>query len=110
MPHKNDFDLWMGNLNTVDYNAICNELNSRFDGSEVNTSSWIPGNNWTGTVYEPVYHACGDNKELSGLFFGLILFDLLMNRQDNVWGFKKSEEDQIKGKIYFIIKNPPPYK
>lgn len=110
LPHKRDFDCWMRNLNSSDYRAICDELNNRIEDSEVNTSSWIPGNNWTGTVYEPVFHACGDNKVESGLFFGLILFELLMYRQDTVWGFDKYEKDgvPIKGTTYFVIQNPPP--
>ena len=112
LPYKKDFDRWMSNLNPVDYKGICDELNSRIDGSEINTSNWIPGSEWTGTVYEPIFKACGYNKGLSGLFFGLILFELLMNRQDTVWGFGKYEKDgvPIKGITYFVIQNPPPFK
>jgi hypothetical protein len=61
------------------------------------------------TVYEPIYHACGDNQEEAGKFFGQILFDLLMNIEDTVWGFGKYEKNgvPIKGITYFILPDPP---
>jgi len=110
VPHKKEFEAWMKNLSASDYKDIIDELNSRIDGSDINTSSWIPGNDWTGTVFEPIYLACGKNIVASGLFFGLILFDLMIERKD-AWGFGKYEKDgvPIKGTTYFLLKNPPTY-
>ena len=109
LPHKKEFDRWMKNLSASDYQNVIDALNQKVDLSDINTSSWIPGNDWTGTVYEPLYHACGDNKDASGLFFGLILFDLLMRREDAVWGFGRYEKDgiPIRGTTYFLLNNPP---
>lgn len=109
LPHKKDFDGWMKKLSEEDYLKIINALNKKVDSSDINTSSWIPGSNWNGTVYQPIYHACGDNKELSGKFFGLILFDLLMRREDCVWGFDRYEKNgtTIGGITYFVLNNPP---
>ena len=99
----------MARLTTSDYEKIVEALCVKIDASDINTSSWIPGNDWTGTVYEPIYHACRDNKTSSGLFFGLILFNLLLERKDAVWGFGRFEKDgiPIRGTTYFIINNPP---
>jgi hypothetical protein len=110
LPHKKEFNSWMKKLPAHDYQKIIETLNERIDGNDIHTSSWIPGNNWTGTVYEPIYYACGKNNEASGLFFGLILFDLLMERQDAVWGFGRYEKNgvPIRGTTYFILQNPPP--
>ena len=109
VPHKRQFDQWKKNLSTTDYQRIVDALNQKVDMSDINTSSWIPGNDWTGTVYQPIYHACGNDKVTSGLFFGLILFELLMNRKDAVWGFGRYEKDgvPIRGMTYFILKKPP---
>ena len=109
LPHKKDFERWMKNLSQDNYTKIEEALNNQIDKSDINTSSWMPGNDWRNTVYQPIYHACGDNKELSGLFLGLILFNILMNRKDAVWGFGRFEKDgvPIKGTTYFIIDNPP---
>jgi hypothetical protein len=109
LPHKKEFDRWMKNLSASDYQNVIDALNQKVDLSDINTSSWIPGNDWTGTVYEPLYHACGNNKDASGLFFGLILFDLLMRREYAVWGFGRYEKDgiPIRGTTYFLLNNPP---
>lgn len=109
LPHKKEFVSWMKNLSADSYQNIIEALNDKIDENDINTSSWIPGNDWTGSVYEPIYHACGDNKEASGLFFGLILFKLLMERQDAVWGFGRYEKNgvPIRGTTYFILNNPP---
>ena len=110
LPHKKDFDRWMKNLSDTDYQKIIKELNRKIDLSDINTSSWIPGRDWTGTVYEPLYYSCNKSITASGFFFGLILFDLLMKRDDAVWGFGRFEKDgvPIHGTTYFLLKNPPP--
>ncbi len=109
LPHKSFFDAWMKKLSQQDYQRITDELNKKINNSDVNTSSWIPGSNWTGTVWESIYNACGKNAEEAGKFFGLILFNLLMQRQDIVWGFGRYEKGgvPIKGTTYFVLANPP---
>ena len=109
LPHEKDFKKWMNNLAPSDYQTIIQELNSKINGSDVNTSSWIPGSEWAGTVYEPLYFACKGNPTKAGFFFGLILFDLMMNR-DDAWGFGKYKKNgvDIKGITYFLLGNPPP--
>ncbi len=106
LPHKEDFDIWMKKLAKTDYDKIVDAINLKISMSDVNTSSWIPGNEWNG-VYKPIEIACG--TEASGLFFGLILFDILMKRRDAVWGFDRFENKgvPIKGMTYFILHNPP---
>ncbi len=107
LPHKKEFDIWMKKLPQADYESIVDALNAKIALSDINTSSWIPGDEWD-SVYKPLAVACGNNKE-AGLFFGLILFDLLMRRDDAVWGFGRFEKNgvPIKGTTYFILHNPP---
>jgi len=109
VPHKVEFDKWMKNLSAADYQAIADELNGKIDQNDINTAGWLPGHDWTNTVYEPIYEACGRNIVQSGLFFGLIVFDLLMRREDKVWGFGRFEKDgkQIASMTYFVLENPP---
>jgi len=111
IPHKKEFDKWMAMLSKADYAKIENELNKRINMSNVNTAGWIPGHDWTGTVFEPIYHACGQNITHSAMFFGLIVFNLLMNRQDKVWGFGRFEKDgkPIESMTYFVLDNPPSF-
>lgn len=109
LPHKKQYDILVKRLSQQQYQKIIDELNKRIINSDVNTSSWIPGSDWTGTVWEPIYTACYQNVEEAGKFFGLILFDLLMKKQDIVWGFGKYEKDgiPIRGITYFVLANPP---
>lgn len=109
VPHKTDFDKWMEKLSEEDYEKIEEALNNKIDQNDVNTAGWIPGHDWTGTVYEPIYEACGRNVTQAGMFFGLIVFELLMNREDKVWGFGRFKKDgkQIASMTYFVLQNPP---
>ena len=109
VPHKKDFDRWMKNLSAEDYGKIEDALNEKIDQNDINTAGWLPGHDWTGTVFEPIYDACGKNVSQAGMFFGLIVFDLLMNREDKVWGFGRFEKDgkQIASMTYFVLQNPP---
>ena len=52
MPHKSEFEFWMGKLNHNDYEKIVADLTEKIGKNDVNTSSWIPGSKWEGTVYE----------------------------------------------------------
>lgn len=109
VPHKTDFAKWMKNLSKSDYQAIADTLNEKIDESDINTAGWLPGHDWTGTVYEPIYEACKRNKVQSGMFFGLIVFELLMKSEDRTWGFGRFERDgkQIESMTYFVLENPP---
>ncbi len=42
IPHRRDFERWRSHLNDDEYQAIVEELNSRIEGTEIQTSSWIP--------------------------------------------------------------------
>jgi hypothetical protein len=85
---------------------ICDNLNSRFEGHEVDTSSWIPGADWSLTPFQPIYEALQDEVD-AGLFFGLIVWHVVMDR-DDCWSFGRYEKDgaPIKGMTYFRIDNP----
>jgi len=66
IPHRAEFERWRSRLSETDSQAICAALNERADdaaaGSQVLTAGWIPGNDWAGTVYEPIYqNACDQN-------------------------------------------------
>ena len=109
IPHKADFDKWMEGLSEEDYRKIEAELNDKIDEKDIRTAGWLPGHDWTGNVYQPIYVACGKNVTKAGMFFGLIVFHILMNRDDKVWGFGRYEMNgkQIASMTYFVLDNPP---
>jgi hypothetical protein len=110
IPHKADYDIWRSRLTNLQYKAIFDELNSRVDTSEIHTSSWIPGADWTNTVFQPIYEvACRYNDGAAAKFFGLILWHVILER-DEVWTLGRYEKAgvPIEGMTYFILQNPPP--
>ena len=109
VPHSSDFDTWRKRLSDGEYDALVAELRSRIECDEIHTSSWIPGADWTGTVFQPIYEkACGHNPEAAAKFFGLVLWSVLLEDGD-VWGFGRYEKNgvPIEGMTYFKLRRRP---
>lgn len=109
IPHKTDYDVWKARLSEIEFQAMRDELTRRISTDEIHTSSWIPGNDWAGTVFMPIYQkATLYNEEQAAMCFGLILWELLMQREE-IWGFGRYEKGgvPIKGLTYFRVYNPP---
>lgn len=103
MPHKSDYDRWMSNLAQTDHDVIVETLNKKIDGTQIQTSSWMPGK-WEGSVYMAIYEACGYDEINSGLFFGLLVWETFMNRPE-AWSFGHYSINNvpIRGLTYFTI-------
>jgi hypothetical protein len=99
-----DFNVWRANLSNSDYEAVVEAINEYVDSVPSDkpfVSSFIPGHAWEGTVYEPLDLACGKSKEQSGWFFGLIVWQVMINRPDE-WYFKISDkEEDVLGTTYW---------
>lgn len=105
IPHGEEYKIWKSCLTEDQFEAICAELDRRIEGGEVHTSSWIPGEDWTGTVFEPIYEAaCRRNVDAATLCFGLILWEV-MRRRPEKWSFGRYEKDgiPIRGLTYFRV-------
>ena len=109
VPHKKDFDGWRKNISDEDYEKVVEAINEKIDASDINVAGWIPGHDWTGTVYEPLYYACGKNVVQSGFFFGLIVFKTLMERTDYVWAFGRFDINgkAVKSMTYILTNKDP---
>jgi hypothetical protein len=68
------------------------------------TAGWLPGSDWTGTVWEPIYEACGCDVDLSGRTFGALVFFVMTEREED-WSFGRYEVDgrEIGSNTYFRI-------
>jgi len=106
-------------MTNAEYEAVREELKSKVGDADIDppfkgdgqivTSSWIPGPDWTGTPYEPIYHAASGNEILAGRVFGIILSRVIMEQQ-KPWGFGRYElldGRRIEGMTYFRIELPP---
>lgn len=110
VPHLSAYQRWREQLDRIDPDAfrrIHEWLDSRFDEHEVDTSSWIPGADWRGTVFQPIYDTCGEDPDAAALFFGLLVWQAVMDRED-CWSFGRYEKEgiPIRGMTYFRI-DPP---
>jgi hypothetical protein len=108
VPHYHDFVRWRKGLTDNEYEMIVRELNTRIDGTEIQTSSWIPGCDWSDTVFHPIYEtACSEDEVAAAKFFGLIVWDAFL-RHPAWWAFGRYEKDgiPITGLTYFKIKPP----
>jgi hypothetical protein len=107
-PHLHEFNRWRNRLSEQEYQTIVDSLNTRIEGTEIQTSSWMPGSDWSGTVLEPIYEkACEFDERASALFFGLIVWIVFMERPE-YWAFGRYEKDGIliSGITYFQISPP----
>ncbi len=103
MPHQEEYDLRRANLSDEDYYRVVDAINDYIDNSNgVFASSFIPGADWTDTPYQPLYLACNQSKEQSAMFFGQIVWQVVMDRDDE-WLFKPPDMDAdgIQGTTYW---------
>lgn len=107
VPYEDTYAVLRRALDLFDRSAfdrICKELSNNFDAKEIDTSSWIPGSDWDGTVYQPIWEACGRDTEAAAKFFGQIVWQVVMDRPD-CWSSGHYELDgkAIRGRTYFRI-------
>jgi len=105
IPHQQHYEIWRRRLSQEEFEAIVRELNIRINTDEVHTAGWIPGSDWEGTPFYPIYEkACLGDVEASGMCFGLIMWEVMMNRSE-AWAFGRYEKDgiPIQSLTYFRI-------
>ena len=105
IPYQKDYKRWRARLPDNDYHAILAELTQRIDGTEIQTSSWMPGKDWSGTVFDPIYSkACNGDFSEAAQFFGLLLWETFLHHPE-CWAFGRYELDgvPIQGLTYFKV-------
>jgi len=106
IPYKVSYDILRKRLSDEEFDAIVEELNNRINSEQVLTSSWIPGSDWSNTVFFPIYSkACNNDVKEAAKFFGLILWVVMMNRSEN-WAYGHYEKNNIpiQGLTYFKVR------
>lgn len=105
VPHEQEYRQWRGRLSAAQSSSIKSEINARLDAGDVATAGWIPGSDWTGTVWQPIYDvACQRSVGASGMCFGLMVWETVMERGDD-WSFGRYEANgiPIESLTYFRI-------
>jgi len=123
--HQRNFDLVWRSINLAERTAIEQEINQRLDelvahpdanwGSITNASieggkpspeTGIAGD-WSGTVFQPIYEACGMNIERAGMFFGNVWKKIIVERPERWIGLHSDPTFPrrgitLQGKTYFL--------
>lgn len=103
IPHHQDYDRWCQRLSEDQIQDIMEELEKVLNQGEVHVSSFVPGSDWTGTVYQPIYEiACDEDERQAAFFFGILMWVAVMNHPET-WSFLKYKEDNIQGMTHFRI-------
>lgn len=105
IPHKREYKIWISRLTTQQVETLKEEIRKRIAGNKVATAGWIPGLDWNDTPFQLIYEiACKCDKEASGMCFGLLVWETLMEHED-CWGFGRYELNKIpiKSITYFKI-------
>jgi len=94
-------------LNPIELQAAKAALNMKIEGSEVHTAGWMPGADWTGTVFQPIYDkAAHKDFNLAAKIFGLLVFQVFIERPET-WYFLRAEKDgeTLQSLTYFRPEN-----
>ena len=75
------------------------------EGTEIQTAGWMPGKDWTGTPFQPIYEkAARYSEEAAARCFGLMVWEVFMER-DEKWTSGRFEKDgePIGSRTYFQV-------
>lgn len=104
-----DYHRWCAALAAIDphrLDQVKAAINAYIDGKDYFRASFIPGSDWTGTIFEPLYDACNQSWDNSRWFFGLIAWEAVTERDDD-WAFLQPElGDPLISKEYCRIQIP----
>lgn len=102
-----DFNAWRDNLADSDYEAVFDAINEYVDTVPPDkpfVSSFIPSAIWGDVPCQPLIDACNQNEEYAGFFFGLIVWKVMIDHEED-WMFKPADkEDDILGTTYWRSK------
>ena len=107
VPYNREYRDFMSRMTSEEIAAIRARLNDMIDGDEIHTAGWMPGSDWTGTVYEPIYFkAARSSYEASARCFGLMVWETFMRRPER-WTSGRFEKDgaEIGSRTYFLDRN-----
>ena len=98
---QEQFNAWLNNISDSDYNGIVAAINNYCDSHSPFTSSFIPKAIWGDEPCQPILNACNQNEEHAGFFFGLIVWQVMMDHEEE-WIFKPADsDDDVLGTTYW---------
>lgn len=107
IPYRHEFEALDSRLSGAEFEAMVTRINDLIDeaGSEIATAGWLPGSDWTGTPFEPIYtKAARGDFDRSAMFFGQLVWYAVMRRPER-WGSGRYQLDgkDIGSRTYFRL-------
>jgi len=123
--HQHEFETVWYTMSQAERGAIEREVNRRLDeliahpdaswgsitnasieGGKASPDTGIRGD-WSGTVFQPIYEACGLNEERAGMFFGIVWKRIIVERREHWIGLHADPTFPqrgvtLEGKTYFL--------
>jgi hypothetical protein len=109
VPYSREFEALRKRLSEREFDGMVARINELIEeaGSEIATAGWLPGSDWTGTPFEPIYtKAAREDFGRSAMFFGQLVWFAVMNRPER-WGSGRYQLDgrDIGSRTYFRLTN-----
>src|SRR4051794_10409385 len=93
VPYEQEYRRLMARMTAMEIASIKRRLNEMIEGTEIQTAGWMPGKNWTGTPFEPIYEkAAWRNEDVAARCFGLIVWEVFIERLEK-WTSGRFEKD-----------------
>lgn len=107
VPYRREFDALRHRLSEAEFEAMVARVNELIEesGSDIATAGWLPGSDWTGTAFEPIYtKAARGDFDRSAMFFGQLVWYAVMTRPER-WGSGRYQLDgkDIGSRTYFRL-------
>ena len=107
IPYRTDFEALRRRLSDAEFAGMVDRINELIDnsGAEIATAGWLPGSDWTGTPFDPIYSkAARGDFDRSAMFFGQLVWYTVMNRPER-WASGRYQVDgkDIGSRTYFRL-------
>ena len=110
IPYEREFNALRARLTDAEFDAMVARIDELVDesGAEIATAGWLPGSDWTGTPFAPIYtKAAREDFDRSAMFFGQLVWYTIMQRPEP-WASGRYEVDgvDIGSRTYFRVQPP----
>lgn len=112
---------WKSNMFAADIARVKRELHRVIDMGDIHTTSWMPGEDWYGKPWYPIFlRGTRQNPVHAAMCFGLFCWECFLERcapggdwgcED--WGYKHCDDqwgNPIMGRTYFRLNRPPNWR
>jgi hypothetical protein len=110
IPFPEYLDRVQTRLTPGEFDAVVDRINELIgdEDAEIATAGWLPGSEWTGNPFWPIYEkAARRNQEVAAKMFGIVVWFVVMERPER-WGSGRYEKDgrDIGSRTYFRLNRP----